>query len=123
MEFATVSVRWSAPIPTEGADASPIPRRGGVYEVLYQDHGGVERLYAGQTEDLRRAFVSHAAGSKGNEDLRRAMLSRVTFFRYWECEVHRRRLEVVAALVDSHLYDCGHDEVEEVACVQLAETH
>ena len=51
------------------------------------------------------------------------MISRVTFFRYRECEVHRRRLEVVAALVDSHLYDCGHDEVEEVACAQLAETH
>ena len=123
MDFPSVSVRWSSPIPTEGADASPLPLRGGVYEILYQDVGGVERLYAGETEDLRRAFVSHSAGSKGHDELRRAMVNQVTFFRYWECEVQRRRTEVVAALADTHYYECGHDEIEDAACVRLTETY
>ena len=123
VDFATVTLRWSTPIPMDGADASPIPSRGGVYEILYQDVGGIERMFVGESEDLRGAFVSHAAGDKGNDDLRRGILSHVTFYRYWECEVRRRRLEVVAALVDGHVYDCGHDEIEDVACIRLVEIY
>lgn len=123
VDLINVQVRWSAPIPFSGADASPLPPRGGVYEVLYEELGGVERLYAGQTDDLRRAFVSHMAGSKGNEELRRTMLQETTFFRYWMCEDPKRRFEVVAALSDLHMYDCGTEDIPDVACIQLVETH
>jgi hypothetical protein len=47
-----IQVRWSAPIPIKGADASPIPCRGGVYELMVEDETGVERIYAGETTDL-----------------------------------------------------------------------
>lgn len=122
MDFASVNITWSAPIPTAGADASPIPSRGGVYEILYQDTGGVERLFVGHTADLRRTFVSHSGGSKGQALLRRTMMERVTMYRFWECEVDRRRIEVVAALIDTHIYECGHDEIENAACIRLMET-
>ena len=123
MDFPSVSVRWSSPIPLEGADASPIPGRGGVYEILFQDEGGVERMFAGETEDLRRTFVSHAGGSKGNEELRRAIAKSETFFRYWECEISSRRLEVVCALSDLHMYEYGTDSADGAACIRVTETY
>jgi len=118
-----IHIRWSAPIPMEGADASPIPPRGGVYEIMVEDDTGVERIYAGETGDLRRTFVSHSGGSKGDEELRRAILQNCTFFRYWECEVMSRRLEVVAALLDTHIYEYGTDNCDGAGCVRIQETY
>ena len=123
MDLPSVQMRWSAPIQFNGADASPLPPRGGVYEILYEGSGGVERLYAGQTDDLRRAFVSHMAGSKGNEELRRAMRQEIALFRYWMCEDPKRRFEVMAALADLHSYGCHTGDIPDVACIQLVETH
>ncbi len=62
-------------------------------------------------------------GSKGDESLRRAMLSYTAFYRYWECESMRRRDEVIAALSDAHYYEYGHDEVEDAACIRVRETY
>jgi hypothetical protein len=119
---STLTVRWSTPIQCRGADASPIPARGGVYEILCEDDGGLERMYVGQCEDLRRAFVSHIAGTKGEEALRRGMREQQALYRYWEQESLARRLEVVAALTDLHYYEWGHDEVSvDVSCVTLNE--
>ena len=123
MDYPTVSVRWSAPIPLGGADASPLPSRGGVYEILVQDEAGVERVFAGETEDLRRTFIAHAGGTKGAEGLRRAMISSTMVFRYWECEVVSRRLEVVAALADEHFYEYGHDDSDSAGMIRLIETY
>jgi hypothetical protein len=122
VDLPKVSVRWSAPIPYKGADASPIPSRGGVYELLYEDVGGVERMFVGHTQDLRRAFVSHLAGSKGDEEVRRGMMNHTCYFRYWICDNLSRCLEVVSALADAHYYECGHEEVPPVACVHVFET-
>ena len=123
MELAAVQVHWCMPIPYSGADASPIPVRGGVYEILYEESEGVERLYVGYTQDLRRAFVSHMGGSKGGPELRKSMTEQVTYFRYWECEDRARCLDVVAALADLHYYDCGYEQVEDSQCVRLIETY
>ena len=122
MNIPTIQVRWSAPIPMEGADASPIPVRGGVYELLVHDGTGVERLYSGATEDLRRSFISHSAGSKGDQELRRMIQESECCFRYWECEMLQRRVEVLAALMDTHVYEFGGDEIDDAACVRLQET-
>jgi hypothetical protein len=89
---------------------------------MYENDSGVERMYVGQTEDLRRTFVSHIAGSKGNQELRRGMQQHTTFFRYWLCEVERRRLEIVYALADIHFYECGWEQSgNSVDCVRLTE--
>lgn len=123
MDLPQINVRWSSAIPMDGADASPLPNRGGVYEILFHDTTGVDRMYVGETEDLRRAFVSHVAGSKGAQQLRRSLASKTTFFRYWLCEIHGRRLEVVAALADLHFYESGHQTLDDgVLCAQLIET-
>ncbi len=61
MSFVRLNIRWSAQIACYGADAPPIPSRGGVYEILFHDDTGVERMYVGQTEDLRRASRSWRA--------------------------------------------------------------
>lgn len=123
MSFPIVNIRWSSPIPCDGADASPIPARGGVYEILLSDDAGVERMYVGQCEDLRRAYISHIGGSKGSSELRAGMAKNLTAFRYWEQDNLGRRWEVLSALVDLHFYDWGHDETSEVvACVNLNET-
>jgi hypothetical protein len=83
----------------------------------------VERAFAGETEDLRRTFVSHSGGSKGHEELRRAVISNVTFFRYWECQVLDKRLEVLAALADTHVYEFGCDDADSARCIRVAETY
>ena len=123
MDYPTVSVRWSAPIPLSGADASPLPGRGGVYEILIADGMGVERSFVGQCDDLRRAYISHIGGSKGSSGLRSSMAKHDTAFRYWEQENRARRWEVLAALIDLHCYDWGHDEpTEAISCINLNET-
>ena len=122
MNLQTIQIRWSAPIPMKGADASPIPARGGVYELLFNDGSGVERLYSGESEDLRRTFISHSAGSKGDEELRRILQGNECSIRYRECEAVQRRLEVLAALLDAHVYEFGGDDFDHAACVRLQET-
>jgi hypothetical protein len=88
-----------------------------------QDETGVERMYTGQCDDLRRAFVSHIAGTKGTEELRQGMRQNEVVFRYWEQDNLGRRLEVIAALIDLHCYEWGHEEVTmDVACINLNET-
>ena len=121
MNLPVVNVRWSTPIPCDGADAAPIPARSGVYEILRRDESGVERMFIAQTADLRRAFVSHIAGTAGDEALRRGMLKEPTAFRYWDCVSESRRREVVAALVDMHCYEWGHEDVGDVGCVNVSE--
>lgn len=121
MSYSAIQIRWSSAIPCRGADASPIPGRAGVYEILLNDATGTERMYVGETEDLRRAFVAHIAGSMGGEEIRRGMHEHETSFRYWEHDSKVRRMEVVSALVDTHLYEYGHDEIKSVGCVEIQE--
>ena len=122
MDLPVINVRWSAPVGCQGADASPIPARGGVYELLWQTEDGVERMFVGETEDLRRTFVSHIAGSKGSADLRRTLNANDTSYRYWLCESYSRRQEAVAALADLHFYECGSSGFDDtVSCVRLVE--
>lgn len=118
----TIQIRWSAAIPCRGADASPIPGRGGVYELLMNDATGSERMYVGETDDLRRAFVAHIAGSKGHEDIRRGMQEQEASFRYWESDSKVQRLEVVSALIDLHCYEYGYEDIEPIGYIELEET-
>lgn len=122
MDMPTIKVRWSNPICFDDADASAIPDRGGVYEVLSDAGGSVERLWVAQTGDLRRGFVAHMAGSAGDEAVQAAVAQGNTSFRYWLCEDAAKRLEVLQALVDLHCYECGHEPLQDVACVRLVET-
>ncbi len=79
-------------------------------------------MFVGETEDLRRTFVSHIAGSKGSAELWRSVNSRNTSYRYWACESYARRLEAVAALADLHYYECGSSGFDDsVSCVKLVE--
>jgi hypothetical protein len=123
MDMPTVKLRWSSPISFDGADASAIPNRGGVYEVLEDPGSGVERLWVGQTGDLRRGFVAHMAGSVGDPKVHAAVSGGKASFRYWLCEDTNRRLEVVQALVDLHCYEIGHEPLQDVGCVRLVETY
>ncbi len=122
MEMPTIKVRWSSPISFGDADASPIPNRGGVYEVLSGMGAGVERLWVAQTGDLRRGFVAHMAGSAGDAKILEAVAKGDASFRYWLCEDTVKRLEVVQALVDLHCYEVGHEPLQDVSCVRLVET-
>ncbi len=123
LNYEKVHVRWSSPIPCQGADASPIPNRGGVYEMLFEEMEGVDRLFIGYSQDLRRAFISHMGGSKGNAALRKELAENVTFFRYWLCEQPSTCKNVVSALADSHYYECGSDAVDDANCIEVMETH
>jgi len=38
-----------------------------------------------------------------------------------DCASPSRRMEVVAALVDMHCYEWGHEDVGDVACVNVSE--
>lgn len=87
MEIGTITLNWSSwvawpdvLIANRGGAGVHIPnRKPGVYEVKYVDHGGDERLYIGETSNLRyrirQGLVSgragHSAGRRirGQEDI------------------------------------------------------
>jgi hypothetical protein len=123
VQLPVVSVRWSTVRPFSGADASGIPTRGGVFEVLRELDEDCERLYLGESPDLRRSFVSLCAGRSGGAGAELAMQEKHLGFRFWECDLASRRLEVMSALFDQHVYECGTGHLPgDVACVRLLES-
>ena len=122
MDIPVITVHWSKPSPYGGADASPIPKRGGVYEILVDDSRVLERVFLGETDELRRAFINHIAGRTRSVNLHARMSQGEPYFRYWLCDTPSERCEVAAALADMHLYECGTDiHTGDIACVRVVE--
>ena len=118
----TIAVHWSKPAPYDGADASPIPERPGVYEILVEDDTGIDRVFMGETSDLRRAFIAHLAGRTSSVNLRARMGMGPSYFRYWMSDAPAERAEVAAALDDKYDYECGTDYFDgEIALVRVHE--
>jgi hypothetical protein len=122
LELPVVTVRWSTPQTFSGVDASRIPARGGVFEILREDGGEYDRLFVGESLDLRRTYVSLIAGDDEEPGAPEAARDKNACFRFWECELRPRRLQVIGALVDSCVYEHGFDEVAaDVACIRVVE--
>lgn len=121
-DLPTITVYWSRPAPYAGADASPIPERPGVYEILVEDERIMDRVFMGETSDLRRAFIAHLGGRTSSVNLRHRMSSGEPYFRYWLSDNTAERCEVAAALHDKHDYECGTDYHDgEIALVRVLE--
>lgn len=122
MNLPVVPVSWCKPIPCAGLEASLIPGRGGVYELL--SHGGddAERLFMGEADDLRQTLLEHISGRSNNDAVRQLVLERDTCFRYWLCDARVKRSQVAAALWDRHAYELGGSWTDHGGCcVRLVE--
>lgn len=92
LQIGTITLNWSSWVPwpdvlidNRGGAGVYIPnRKPGVYEVKRADHGDAERLYIGETRDLRlrvrpglvKGRAKHPAGGqiRGHEDVSRLVV-------------------------------------------------
>jgi len=117
-----VTISWCKPITCGSLDPSLIPARAGIYEILWDTAGGRDRIFMGESEDIRRSLIEHLSGRTEFAALADRVLDPHTSFRYWLCDSRVRRSQVAAALWDTQPYECGADWSDlGGSCVQLHE--
>ena len=122
MNLPVVTIAWCKPIACVGLDASLIPPRAGIYEILDDSSPDAERVFMGESDDVRKTLIAHISGWTNHGNVTQRITEGGTYFRYWLCDSRIRRSEVAAALWDRYAYECGGDWADLGGnCVRLIE--
>lgn len=102
----TITLRWSARIPWEQAEAYRIPAKAGVYVLVEKRGQDYYREYVGQGVDVHERFVTHLEDDEPNKCLK-DKIKAGGYFRWAEVTSRDDRLDAERAIYLKYSPGCN----------------